>query len=122
MTLVKQHSFSLFSSYCFSSCKMNEERETGFVSINSSALLSYVLYYTIIAVFLVPCVSLPLYSWGKKRNYFSCNVSLQVVPNVAFLVVIVNSPDRMPFMPSDDGDGGDGQKKQVVNPHVELRE
>lgn len=25
-------------------------------------------------------------------------------------------------MPSDEVDGGDGQKKQLVNPHVELRE
>lgn len=49
-------------------------------------------------------------------------MSLQVVPNMAFLVIIVNNPDWMHFMPSDDGDGGDGQKKPVVNPHVELRE
>lgn len=66
---------------------------------------------------IVPSVSL-----GKKRKYFPCNVSLQVVPKVASTVITVNSPDWMPFMPSDDGDGGDGQKKQVVNPHVELRE
>lgn len=26
------------------------------------------------------------------------------------------------FMLSDEVDGGDGQKKQLVNPHVELRE
>lgn len=63
-----------------------------------------------------------LCSLGKKSKYFSCKVSFQVVPNVAFSVMIVNSPDQMPFMPTDDGDGGDGQKKQVVNPHVELRE
>lgn len=37
--------------------------------------------------------------------------------------VLMSNPDlNGPFMPSDDVDGGDGQKKQLVNPHVELRE
>lgn len=46
-----------------------------------------------------------------KRKFFSCNASINEQPWL-----------NGPFMPSDDVDGGDGQKKQLVNPHVELRE